>query len=47
VLRRIPDYRVDESATRFYEGNPMLVGVVSMPATFTPAVRVGPSERPF
>ncbi len=47
VLRRIPDYRVDESATRFYEGNPMLVGVVSMPATFTPAVRVGPPERPF
>ncbi|HEX4862515.1 MAG TPA: cytochrome P450 [Acidimicrobiales bacterium] len=47
VLDRMPDYRVDESSTRFYEGNPMLVGVVSMPATFTPSSRQGPTERPF
>ena len=47
VLDRIPDYRVGETSTRFYEGNPMLVGVVSMPATFTPSTRQGPSERPF
>ncbi len=47
VLRRMPDYRVDRGATRFYEGNPMLAGVVNMPATFTPGPRQGPAERPF
>lgn len=47
VLTRIPDYRVDRDATRFYAGNPELNGVVSMPATFTPGPRVGPAERPF
>ncbi|HZT67862.1 MAG TPA: cytochrome P450 [Acidimicrobiales bacterium] len=47
VLRRLPDYRIDEQATRFYEGNPMLAGVVSMPATFTPGPLEGPAERPF
>ncbi|MHB1712252.1 MAG: cytochrome P450 [Acidimicrobiales bacterium] len=47
VLSRIPDYRVDRGATRFYEGNPELTGVVTMPATFTPGNPAGPSERPF
>jgi cytochrome P450 len=47
VLRRLPDYRVDLDATRFYEGNPMLAGVVSMPATFTPGPTAGPADRPF
>ncbi len=47
VLDRIPDYRVDRAATRFYAGNPELNGVVSMPATFTPGPRLGPTERPF
>jgi cytochrome P450 len=47
VLRRLPDYRVDREATRFYEGNPTLAGVVSMPATFTAGRVVGPNERPF
>jgi cytochrome P450 len=47
VLARLPDYRVDREATRFYAGNPELNGVVTMPATFTPGPRVGPSERPF
>lgn len=47
VLRRIPDYRVDREATRFYSGNPTLTGIVSMPATFTPGRREGPAERPF
>jgi cytochrome P450 len=47
VLARLPDYRVDREATRFYAGNPELNGVVTMPATFTPGTRVGPSERPF
>jgi len=47
VLARMPDYRVDRRATRFYAGNPELNGVVSMPATFTPGSRVGPAERPF
>jgi hypothetical protein len=47
VLTRIPDYRVDHSATRFYAGNPELNGVVQLPATFTPGPRLGPRERPF
>ncbi|MEJ7582622.1 MAG: cytochrome P450 [Acidimicrobiales bacterium] len=47
VLMRIPDYRVDREATRFYAGNPELNGVVRMPATFTPGPVVGPPERPF
>lgn len=47
VLRRLPDYRVDRDATRFYDGNPELNGAVTMPATFTPGPRQGPPERPF
>lgn len=47
VLDRIPDYRVDESRTRPYSGNPELNGLVRMPCTFTPGARLGPSERPF
>ena len=47
VLTRIPDYRIDRSATKFYEANPQLAGVVEMPATFTPGPVIGPSERPF
>jgi len=47
VLRRIPDYRIDRGATRFYAGNPELTGVVRMPATFTPGPVAGPPERPF
>jgi cytochrome P450 len=47
LLARLPDYRVDRAATRFYQGNPELNGVVRMPATFTPAPRKGPTTRPF
>jgi len=47
VLDRIPDYEVDEDATRVYSGNPELNGVVSMPVRFTPGERLGPAERPF
>lgn len=47
VLARIPDYRIDREATRFYEGNPELTGVVTMPATFGPGAATGPQERPF
>jgi cytochrome P450 len=47
VLTRIPDYRIDRDATRFYQGNPELNGVVRMPATFTPGPRKGPTARPF
>lgn len=46
VLTRIPDYRVDHAATRFYRGNPELNGVVRMPVTFTPGTVVG-APRPF
>jgi cytochrome P450 len=47
VLTRIPDYRVDRGATRFYATNPELNGIVTMPASFTPGPRLGPAERPF
>ncbi|MDA8044349.1 MAG: cytochrome P450 [Actinomycetota bacterium] len=46
VLSRIPDYRVDRRRTRFYQGNPELYGVVSMPVEFTPGQPVG-TARPF
>jgi cytochrome P450 len=47
VLRRLPDYRVDAAATRFYDLNPELAGVVTMPATFTPGPVAGPPSPPF
>ena len=47
VLARIPDYRIDLDATRFYEGNPMLAGAVCMPVTFTPGARTGPAAPPL
>jgi len=47
VLRRIPDYQIDTEATRFYQGNPELTGVVTMPTTFTPGAITGRSEAPF
>lgn len=47
VLARIPDYEVDRDAARFYAGNPELNGMVTMPITFTPGPRIGPTERPF
>ncbi len=47
VLSRIPDYVVDQEATRFYATNPELNGVVNLPVTFTPGPRTGPLERPF
>jgi cytochrome P450 len=47
VLDRLPDYEVDHDATRFYEGNPELHGVVQMPATFTPGPVRGPAKPPF
>jgi len=47
VLTRIPDYAVDRAATRFYERNPVLNGVVCMPITFTPGERRGTGTPPF
>ncbi len=47
VLERIPDYRVDRHATTFYQRDPSLAGVATMPATFTPASTAGPPERPY
>ncbi|HMD46586.1 MAG TPA: cytochrome P450 [Acidimicrobiales bacterium] len=46
VLIRIPDYEVDRGAIRFYQGNPELTGVVSMPVRFSPGPRTGVT-RPF
>lgn len=46
VLRRIPDYVVDEDRFRPYPGNPLMTGVLTMPATFTPGPRRG-TGRPF
>jgi cytochrome P450 len=48
VLRRLPDYVVDEEAFRPYPGNVVMTGVVSMPVTFSPTERVGtpvPQDR--
>jgi hypothetical protein len=47
VLTRMPDYRVDRDATRLYENNPMLNGLVQLPAAFRPGPRIGPRTRPF
>jgi len=47
ILARIPDYVVDQEATRFYGNNPELNGVVNLPVTFTAGPRTGPAERPF
>jgi hypothetical protein len=45
-LTRIPDYEVDREATRFYETNPELAGVIRMPVTFEPGKVIG-VPRPF
>ncbi len=44
VLERIPDYRVDRAATSYYERDPSLAGVVTMPATFSPGQSSGTSK---
>jgi len=41
VLRRLPDYRVDESAIDRYHTVKTIDGLVHLPATFTPGVREG------
>jgi cytochrome P450 len=46
LLTRIPDYVVDHDGTTFYQGNPKLYGVVTMPTTFTPGKPLG-VDRPF
>lgn len=46
VLDRIPDYEVAEPV-QHYDGNPTLNGLVSLPVTFTPGPRLGPTNRPF
>lgn len=40
VLRRMPDYRIDENGVRSYPTIPLVNGYISMPATFTPGPRV-------
>jgi cytochrome P450 len=46
ALDRIPDYEVSEPP-QYYDGNPLLNGLVSLPVTFTPASRLGPAHPPF
>jgi cytochrome P450 len=46
VLERIPDYQVSEPP-EFYDGNPLLNGLVKLPVTFTPGPRLGPDKPPF
>jgi cytochrome P450 len=41
VLDRIPDYVVDQAAMVEYSGNPYIMGVFQMPATFTPVPKEG------
>ena len=45
VLSRIPDFEVE--SVQFYQGNPELTGVVTMPITFTAGPRLGPPTSPF
>ena len=42
VLRRIPDYVIDESELQMYRDRGVANGVVSLPATFTPGAAAGP-----
>jgi cytochrome P450 len=46
VLERIPDYQVSQPP-EFYDGNPLLNGLVKLPVTFTPGPRLGPDNPPF
>jgi cytochrome P450 len=46
VLRRIPDFEVDQAATRLYPNN-SVIGVATMPIRFTPGVPEGPAAGPF
>ncbi|MET0828121.1 MAG: cytochrome P450 [Microbacterium sp.] len=49
VLERIPDFTVDVAAVKRYQTIPVVNGVLSVPATFTPGARVGavkPTETP-
>jgi cytochrome P450 len=40
ILNRIPDYVVDEAGIVEYGGNPYLMGLWTMPATFTPVPKL-------
>ena len=46
VLRRIGDYEIDLDGFKPYPGNLLMTGVVSMPVTFHPRVRLGAAD-PF
>ncbi len=46
ILARIPDYEIDADQFIPYPGNPLMTGVLQMPATFTPGARSG-IARPF
>jgi len=41
ILKRMPDYRIDETAMKHYPVMGHTNGWISMPATFTPGPRVG------
>jgi cytochrome P450 len=41
VLTRMPDYAVDVERTRRFPSIGVINGFISMPATFTPGVRIG------
>ena len=47
VLSRIPDYVIDPAGFRPYPANILMTGVGTMPVTFTPGERRGPTEQPF
>jgi cytochrome P450 len=46
VLERIPDYEVAQPP-EYYDGTPLLSGLVSLPVTFTPGRRLGPAHAPL
>jgi hypothetical protein len=47
VLDRLPDYQVQPPGPIFYEDNPIMAGMVSLPVNFAPGPRVTDARRPF
>ena len=46
ILDRIPDYEVDAAGVDHYQGNPSMIGLSRLPATFSPGPQLG-TPRPF
>jgi cytochrome P450 len=47
VLDRLPDYQAQPPGPVFYEDNPIMAGMVSLPVSFAPGPRLTDGRRPF